>query len=260
MNLKTKKAFTLVELIVVITILAILWTIAFLSLQWYSADARNSKRNSDMKNIENTMVIAQSKWATLMSFVTPVAWKQLSSWSPIWWTGITVWVDYNSWIPNYTTLWIKAKDFKDPLDKDYVMWVTIRSNWKYEIASSTENWSIKTAYVVWNYTPRINIADIIVTTVTSLSWSSVIEVNSNDINKYFINDFVNGWPGTISKRIVAVYPDLKRLTLESAFSSWAYTLNLWSGTTAVPDIWWLITASWTNATIITNNQTNNLPY
>jgi len=31
-----KKAFTLVELIVVITILAILWTIAFISLQGYS--------------------------------------------------------------------------------------------------------------------------------------------------------------------------------------------------------------------------------
>jgi len=31
------KAFTLVELIVLITILGILWTIAFISLQWYSS-------------------------------------------------------------------------------------------------------------------------------------------------------------------------------------------------------------------------------
>ena len=45
---KQKKAFTLVELIVVITILAILWTIAFISLQWYSRDSRDSVRISDM--------------------------------------------------------------------------------------------------------------------------------------------------------------------------------------------------------------------
>jgi prepilin-type N-terminal cleavage/methylation domain-containing protein len=47
--------FTLVELIVVITILAILWTIAFISLQWYSAQARDSKRLSDIQNIKSSL-------------------------------------------------------------------------------------------------------------------------------------------------------------------------------------------------------------
>ncbi len=55
-NKKTSKlAFTLVELIVVITILAILWTIAFISLQWYSAQARDSKRLSDIQNIKKSL-------------------------------------------------------------------------------------------------------------------------------------------------------------------------------------------------------------
>jgi len=49
-NIK-KQWFTLVELIVVITILAILWSIAFISLQGYSADARNSKRTSDLNSL-----------------------------------------------------------------------------------------------------------------------------------------------------------------------------------------------------------------
>ncbi len=47
--------FTLVELIVVITILAILWTIAFISLQWYSAQARDSRRVSDIQNIKKSL-------------------------------------------------------------------------------------------------------------------------------------------------------------------------------------------------------------
>ena len=45
------KGFTLVELIVVITILAILGTIAFISLQGYGAEAKNSKVTSDLRNL-----------------------------------------------------------------------------------------------------------------------------------------------------------------------------------------------------------------
>jgi len=51
----TTRAFTLVELIVVITILAILGTIAFISLQWYSSQARDSKRLSDIQNIKKSL-------------------------------------------------------------------------------------------------------------------------------------------------------------------------------------------------------------
>jgi prepilin-type N-terminal cleavage/methylation domain-containing protein len=49
------KGFTLVELIVVITILAILGTIAFISLQGYSTDAKNSKVTSDLKTISTAL-------------------------------------------------------------------------------------------------------------------------------------------------------------------------------------------------------------
>jgi len=56
-KLKLKTWFTLVELIVVISILAILWTIAFLSFSWYSSSSRDSVRISDIANI--------SKWLEL---------------------------------------------------------------------------------------------------------------------------------------------------------------------------------------------------
>jgi type II secretory pathway pseudopilin PulG len=45
----------LVELIVVITILAILGTIAFISLQGYSKTARDSARISDMSRIKTSL-------------------------------------------------------------------------------------------------------------------------------------------------------------------------------------------------------------
>ncbi|MFK7780081.1 MAG: type II secretion system protein [Candidatus Gracilibacteria bacterium] len=52
---KSKQAFTLVELIVVITILAILGTIAFISLQGYSASSRDSVRISDVSNMKTSL-------------------------------------------------------------------------------------------------------------------------------------------------------------------------------------------------------------
>jgi len=59
---KIKKwAFTLLELIVVIAILSILGTIAFLSLNWYSSSARDSARLSDIKSLTKWIEVYQSK-------------------------------------------------------------------------------------------------------------------------------------------------------------------------------------------------------
>jgi len=75
----TKSAFTLVELIVVITILAILGTIAFISLQGYSADARNSKRTSDLGNIQSAMSLKMVEGVPLMSFITEDTNNEISA-------------------------------------------------------------------------------------------------------------------------------------------------------------------------------------
>ncbi|MDD5377025.1 MAG: prepilin-type N-terminal cleavage/methylation domain-containing protein [Candidatus Gracilibacteria bacterium] len=60
--------FTLVELIVVITILVILGTIAFMSLSGYSGNARDSSRVSDLTNLSKGLDIASIKTG---SYPTP---------------------------------------------------------------------------------------------------------------------------------------------------------------------------------------------
>ena len=58
---KRRHGFTLVELIVVITILVILGTIAFMSLSGFSGSARDSSRVSDLTNISKALEIAYVK-------------------------------------------------------------------------------------------------------------------------------------------------------------------------------------------------------
>ncbi len=86
---KQRQWFTLVELIVVITILSILWLIAFISLQWYSKSARDSARISDMSRIKSSLelfMVEVGKYPEPTSAVavtyswTTEAWNQGAFW------------------------------------------------------------------------------------------------------------------------------------------------------------------------------------
>ena len=79
---KENKWFTLVELIVVITILAILWIIAFISLQWYSKTARDSTRISDLSTMKTSLELFNlDAW----KYPETTDWFEVTySWSEIW--------------------------------------------------------------------------------------------------------------------------------------------------------------------------------
>ncbi len=75
-------AFTLAELIVVITILVILWTIAFISLGWYSLSARDSTRISDITNLRKTLELSAIKTGF---YPTPTNGSGITfSWGLVW--------------------------------------------------------------------------------------------------------------------------------------------------------------------------------
>jgi len=103
-----QKAFTLVELIVVMTTLAILWTISFLSFQGYSKEARDSKRITDTRNLLGKINIEMTRWAYLPRLVANTTQATLK----ILWTN-NQWVE-TFWISNFENLKELWDNFKDP--------------------------------------------------------------------------------------------------------------------------------------------------
>ena len=150
--INTKKAFTLVELIVVITILAILGTIAFISLQGYSADARNSKRTSDLGNIQSAISLKQVEGVPLLSFVTTNALNVVAT------PNIAGLLDasasYDAGTPSYTVLNVVEKDFKDPNDKAYRIGGTTYKGGAFQLAATMEVDGVDTASVNGTYVAR----------------------------------------------------------------------------------------------------------
>jgi prepilin-type N-terminal cleavage/methylation domain-containing protein len=150
--INTKKAFTLVELIVVITILAILGTIAFISLQGYSADARNSKRTSDLGNIQSAISLKQVEGVPLLSFVTNAVDTDLVS--PDVAGLLDADVKYDAGTPSYTVLNVVEKDFKDPNDKAYRIGATTLKGGAFQLAATMEVDGVDTAQVNGTYVAR----------------------------------------------------------------------------------------------------------
>jgi len=118
--------------IVAVTWWAIAWTVWYISLQWYSNEAKNTKVLSDL----NSLVMAietrsTNKWWKIEDFV--LKWNKI----------------------NFEELWIKRSDFKQSDWSDYLLFVNRKNNDFYQVFWYTidQNWN-KIAIIKWNYYQR----------------------------------------------------------------------------------------------------------
>jgi prepilin-type N-terminal cleavage/methylation domain-containing protein len=110
--------FTLVELIVVITILAVLWTLAFISLSRNNADARNTIRITDTKVLSRSIGIhvnAEQVWNLDVFIETPLPVNTFSTGTLF--SGASLWsYSYTVWSPN--PIKFGTHNFTDPVTKN----------------------------------------------------------------------------------------------------------------------------------------------
>ncbi|NUJ97724.1 type II secretion system protein [Candidatus Gracilibacteria bacterium] len=247
-----KRGFTLVELIVVITILAILGSIAFISLQGYSSDARNSKRTSDLGSLESAMSTQLAEGQSILSFASGTTANQLTTPSIAGSNSTTA--DYNAGTVNYSALPVKSTDFQDPSgNASYVVGVTTRKDGKHELAASMEQGAgSKVAKVIGDYSARTN-ATIAIGTGSNLSVVTI--TNNTDINKFFTADTViSDGTGPTARTISKISSDGKTITLSGNVPTNATTLAL-----SATESGGLIDAGGTSAGIVTDGGVN-LPY
>lgn len=149
--LSTKKriAFSLVELIVVITILLILWTIAFISLQWFSKEARDAKRISDIRSLYDKIMIENAKWQDLSELIINTT---QTTYQILW----ASWKTINTfWEINFAKLNENQKSFQDPSNwinypiafAEWHNW----TEWYLFIQLATINEKEQTTKIIWNY-------------------------------------------------------------------------------------------------------------
>jgi prepilin-type N-terminal cleavage/methylation domain-containing protein len=240
----TKNAFTLVELIVVITILAILGTIAFISLQGYSADARNSKRTSDLGNIQSAISLKQVEGVPLMSFVSGTG-SDVSGIALAGSGGTDA--TYAAGTPAYTVLNVAAKDFKDPSEKEYRIGATEAKAGVFQIAATMEVDGTDTALVNGTFVAR-GTGTVVTDSVDGLTAT----LADTAANSFKAGDYVVDASATTAK-ITKVSRDGVTLTLDTAVA--AGTLALQN-----PESAGLIADKTTDTTAVVNDGTTALAY
>jgi hypothetical protein len=111
--------------------LAILGTIAFISLQWYSAEARDSKRVADVRALISKVTIENSRnstpFASFLTWSTSVTVRTVEGLS----IDNTTSGTWTQWVINFTVLKESDANFKDPGKgkSDYVYAVTRWGSW-----------------------------------------------------------------------------------------------------------------------------------
>lgn len=110
-----KKSFTLVELIIVITILAILSVSAFLIVSQWIWKSRDSRRLSDLNTIQNWLEVSLTQST---KYPVPDAAMNITVWGAVVWQQGQFW----EWARSSTNIKVTPKD---PLDwSNYIYYVT----------------------------------------------------------------------------------------------------------------------------------------
>lgn len=254
-----KKAFTLVELIVVITILAILGTIWFTSFLWYQKSARDSTRISDISLIERQF--SYNKVIT-NSYPTPDDFITLLS------SGSVVWYQWKIWEQVLSSI-RQAGDIVDPLDNEEYTYFIDSSSKDYQIFSLMEkeqpSFTVNTFVDYW-FAEFKNVEErfpkffwkalwILTTSenipINSIAWVTDIDILNYDWDPYTAHFTSKSSITGTGKTLRNIIPNANCTRIKQMWSTsnGIYTLNPnllwefdWYCDMNIDDDWWLLIA------------------
>lgn len=160
MTCKNNQAFTLVELIVVITILAVLGTLWMLSFWSYISNSRDASRISNLRTLEKQLNL---QFATTNLYVKPDTSVEVRADTSV------IRYQWELWTNALEQLWMSDIDsWKDPLNSSFYTY-TVSSNYKqYQLAAFLESTA---SYFPWVYpTYAWYYSDSTITTIGKPLW------------------------------------------------------------------------------------------
>jgi prepilin-type N-terminal cleavage/methylation domain-containing protein len=146
--INNKKAFTLVELLVTITIVSVLATIAFISFQWYRVSARDSVRLSDIWVLNNTLNYYHANNQKLPE--PSELYDVTYSWAIVW----SQWIFWQSMLKSVQNM---SQIPTDPLTGLPYTYSVLKNKQEYQIAWILE-WN-QTSFINTAITPQAYVAD-----------------------------------------------------------------------------------------------------
>lgn len=222
-----KTAFTLVELIVTITILAILGTIAFINLRMYISESKNSKVLNDLNSIATSLKSESVSGKNIIAFLS----DSTSSIPNITLSGKIgiLWInEYGAGDINFQAFKVQADTFKNPYSgAPYKLGITtIFPDSTFQVVGTvtrSDSW-LKANKILGTYVPRKNTR---LVSVNSINYSdNSIKIFPEDIGYFYVWDLIeSAWVNYTVTSISSNNSNLKLDTLTWLTSSSLLTLK-----------------------------------
>jgi prepilin-type N-terminal cleavage/methylation domain-containing protein len=165
MTFYTKKAFTLVELIVSTTILAILTTIGFYTYTQYISDARDSVRKTDISTLDSQLNLYKKQRGAY-----PLPWDYFEIHNR--WEIVAY-----QWQMNQDVSLTTADSLPtDPELKIPYMYATTKNRQEHQLGLSIYNNDIPYAFIAWSY--KSVSKNILPNILLATGATSAVEINS----------------------------------------------------------------------------------
>ena len=207
-----KQAFTLVELIVVITILAILATVGFVSFSWYLAWTRDTNRIAQLKSMSDALELYRTKKDL------PIPDDKVdiqASWNTIAYQWY-IWANVLETI-EYTEKWL------DPKDKWYFSYYLTKNKKHFQLLSFLEEASEDT--LAWNNIFNNSQAVDYEERVPHVKWKKLwILTDENNTPIQDVSIVTSDWYLDISDVWTTVY---KSIISDEEITSWSWTALSW---------------------------------
>jgi len=161
---KIKNGFTFIELIIVISIIAILTSIWFYSYIWYLSESRDSQRKSDLSQVTSALKIyKQKRWYYALpgdNFNIVYSWTTVAyQWK------LNKNVHLNT-LENLPT---------DPKIKIYYTYSVTTNKQEFELGATLENDDINQAIIKWNYkSVSANVLPTLLFATWATSWTNLL--------------------------------------------------------------------------------------